>query len=397
MDKAEYLQLLDREKNFNLRRAVERLRTGVFDLLAVRLLTVHEQKLNQIIDQGIKRLNAGIAPHLCICGSYGQGKSHSLIYIRERVLKENFVTSTINLDLRELPLHNFRQVYSNLIRSIRFPCTDATLAFYWKKWVKGNETVNLLPIEIPHLFRSILTAIAQKNISLSNQQKQSKKYAAFRPREIPLLLDRALAGDLIPANRLRNALKYRQVSFYKNGSLSYKGTDMFIQMIQGLSKLFRKMGFNGWVILFDEGESITQVRISARALSYRILDQFFALQKPACGLYPVFAFTDDFFMSVEEEDYERTRTVKGQETPYFSQNYFDIWKDLTVYQLQDLSGKEWNELAEKLLYLYIKAYKWQPREDEVLQKMRQQITELDGEETRYILKALIEQLDLLAF
>ncbi|MFQ5900682.1 MAG: BREX system ATP-binding domain-containing protein [Thermodesulfobacteriota bacterium] len=406
MNTAQYLQVLDKEDHFNLRRAIERLRVGLFDPLAVRLLTAREQRLNQTIDQGLKQIESGIAPHLCICGSYGQGKSHSLVYIKDRARSTHFVTSMINLDLRELPLHNFRQVYRALMRSLRFPDTEATLASHWRKWAKErlssqtnlqDETAHLLPPEIPHLFRSILVAIAQKNISLSDRQKQLKKHAGFRPGEIPSLLERALTGEVVPVNRLRNALKYRQVPFYKNGSLSYKGTDIFIQMIQGVAKLFRQMGYCGWVILFDEGESITQLRISARARSYRILDRLFALQGSASGLYPVFAFTDDFFKCVQEEDYERTRIRRDQETPYFSQNYFNLWNGLTVHRLQDLSRQEWDELAERLLHLYVKAFKWQPAEDHILQKMRGRITELLGEETRYILKALVEQLDVLAF
>jgi len=54
MDKANFIQLLESAGNFKLRRAVERLREGLFDPFGVRLLTAHEAQLNSIFDHGVK-------------------------------------------------------------------------------------------------------------------------------------------------------------------------------------------------------------------------------------------------------------------------------------------------------------------------------------------------------
>lgn len=403
MNEKEYL---DNIPLFVLRNAIERLRVGLFDPLAVRMLTAHEQKLELVVNTGFKQLSKGVSPHLCVCGSYGQGKSHSLLYIKEKALNNNLVTSTVNLDLRELPLHDFRHIYIALIKSIQIPNSADSLYTYWEKWIKEHvsadanfqtEINKLLPKEIPHLFRSILVAIAEKNMPLSAKQKKTKRHSAFLPKEIPYTLERALIGEPLPISRLRNALKYRQVSFYKEGSLSVKDIAIFMQMIKGLAKLFQQMGFKGWVILFDEGEAITQVRVSARSQSYQILDQLFAFQEPSCGLYPIIAFTNDFYSCLAEEDYEREKIVNGQEIPYFAKNYHQLWQNLNTYQLQDLTEKEWDELTGKLLNLYCKAYEWQTTENDILEKMRQLARKFSLEETRYILKALIEQLDILSF
>ncbi|MBF0286910.1 MAG: DUF2791 family P-loop domain-containing protein [SAR324 cluster bacterium] len=398
-----YLQKLTQESPFHLRHAIERLREGLFDPIAVRLLTAHEDKLDAVVERCFQKLEIGEQAHLCVCGSYGQGKSHSLTYIQQKALEANYVTSMVNLDLREVPLHDFRQIYRALLANIQFPEKDVSFAAQWKDWTQQemhnrndlpNGVVDLLPANIPHLFRSILVGIAQKNVSLSARQKKAKKYANFRPREFSYLLERALGGDVIPVNKLRNALKYRQVSFYREGSLASKGIDIYLQMISGLTKLFQQFGYRGWVLLFDEGESIAQVRISSRSRSYQILHRLF-FQEELGKLFPVFAFTDDFFQCVQNENYERTYFRKEEEIPYFPINYSEAWEDLNVYRLEDLSKKEWEGLIEKLAHLYASAYQQRSSPEAIFPQMMAQIVQLQGEETRYQLKALINQLDVI--
>ena len=403
MERAVYLKTLDRETNFHLRRAVERLREGLFDPVAVRLLTAHEEQLNQLVDQGFRALEQKEAAHLCICGSYGQGKSHSLTYIQDRARKENFATSMINLDPREIPFHDFRQVYRALVANLKFPDTEASLAGQWQAWAEeqteGRSDLHsgvsaLLPEEMPHLFRSVLVAMAQKNSPLSAKQRTTKKHASFRPREFPYLLAGALAGEVVPVFRLRHALKYRQVPFYMENSLVCRGAEPYLQMIQELARLFLQMGYRGWVLLFDEGESIAQVRVPSRSRSYGLLHRLFSPETPSAGLYPVFAFTDDFFQRVEEEDYERVRMQGESEVSYFERNYADAWRELTLYRLQDLSAGEWSELIERLILLHARAYQWRPPEKRVQREMKERLAEMQGQETRFRLKALIDQLDL---
>lgn len=403
MEQKEFLKQLEQESPFSIRRAVERLREGLFDPVAVRLLTAHENQLNRVIDKEVKTLQKKNSAHLCICGSYGQGKSHSLTYIQDRALKENYVTSMINLDLRELPLHNFRQIYRALLNNLRFPNSEEPLGIHWRKWAQAQlqeqqasplGPESLLPEGMPHLFKCILTGMAQRSMALTASQKQLKKHALYRPKDYTYLLEKALLGETIPVNRLSNALKYRQVAFYRKGSLSSKGNDLYLTMLESLGLLFQKMGYEGWVLLFDEGESIAQVSVYLRRKSYAILQQLLLPQSAQGKLFPVFAFTEDFFQRVESEDYEKTYIRFEQEIPYFSKNYSDTWQGLSRYDLQDLTQQEWDSLAQKLIPLYGHAYRWQPEEASIHGTLMARLKKLAGEETRYKLKALIEQLDL---
>ena len=388
---------LDNKADFHLRRAVERLREGLFDPVAVRLLTAHEDRLNRLVDQGFRDIDRGNASHLCICGAYGQGKSHSLNYIHSRALAANFAVSMINLDPREVAFHDFRQVYRALVAALQFPDGETSLVAKWRAWAadKPIEEVNgLLPKEMPHPFRAMLAGVAQKTVLLNDRQRQSKKHAAYRPREFPYLLAKSLVGDVVPIYRLQQALKYRQVDFYRQASLACKGNDPYLQMVQSLGQLFRQMGYRGWVLLFDEGESISQVRVTTRSRSYRLLDQLFFPNIP-CALYPIFAFTGDFFQKVEDEVYDQVRVTDDVEIPYFDKDYAHAWQGLTRYVLQNLTHNEWKVLSEKLMHLHGQAYRWQPPETKTHQAMAERLSHMQGQETRYQLKALVDELDLI--
>ena len=89
--------------DYHLRRALERLREGLFDALAVRLLTAHREELDAQIQRDLQRLAADQAVHLCVCGVYGQGKSHTLAYLQAHALEQGYAVSAINLDPREIP------------------------------------------------------------------------------------------------------------------------------------------------------------------------------------------------------------------------------------------------------------------------------------------------------
>ncbi len=391
---------LSNETAFHLRRAVERLREGLFDPIAVRLLTARESRLSKTIDRDFQKLDQNKVPHLCICGAYGQGKSHSLNYIQDLALRENFVTSLINLDPREIPFHDMRRVYHALIASLRFPDTDTSLAARWRAFADSlppenfeTQVAPLLHREMPHLFRSVLTAMAQKTVSLSERQRGTKKHVSYRPREFPYLLSRALVGDVVPVYRLRHALKYRQVDFYKDASLTCKGAEPYLQMIRGLGQLFQMMGYRGWVLLFDEGESIAQVRVTSRSRSYQNLDQMLFPEVASSSVYPIFAFTDDFFQKVDEEEYDRVRIRNEEELPYFEKDYASAWTGLSRYLLHDLSPNEWQMLIEKLMHLHASAYQWQPDAD-VQREMTRRLSHMQGQETRYRLKGLVDELDL---
>jgi len=411
MDDSKFQNLVAGGSNFELRRAVERLREGLFDPLGVQLLTSGGAKLDRVFDKAVTALDKNHSSHLCICGAYGQGKSHSLTYIKQKALADNFVVSHMNLDPRQVPFHNFQAVYRAVMAGMEFPHGEKSVVSVWKKgveqWLSLLENsqktcLDLIPQEMPHRFKAILVAMASPTMALSARKKKFKKYARFKPREFPWILKNALLGKDIPAGRLSAAFQYRQVPFYKDHSLVCKEPAQYLTMVKALATLFQNLGFKGWVILFDEGESITQTRITSRSKSYELLHKMFCPDGRSGGFYPVFAFTHDFFSLVSQEAYDRTRILKQRkngsshplEMPLFKRDYHAAWKDITVHTLHDLSVPEWKILIHKLIVLHGRAYAWAPESDLLQPQMVKMLSSHAGAEPRLKLRLLVNHLDL---
>src|SRR3990167_10366036 len=108
-------------ERFTLRRAVERLRDGLFDQVAVEHLTIIEERIKNVFTNSLNALGNGQSDHLCVCGSYGQGKSHTLTYLNQLALSLGFATSTVQLDLREIPFHQSAVVYRAIMEHLVLP------------------------------------------------------------------------------------------------------------------------------------------------------------------------------------------------------------------------------------------------------------------------------------
>jgi hypothetical protein len=384
---------------FPVRRVLERLRQGLYDPLAVRLLTAHHEALDARVEADLQRLEAGEAVHLCVCGAYGQGKSHTLTYVREHALERGYVVSAINLDPREAPLHQFRQVYRALLESLTFPVAPdgatltTTLATAWQNWARSQAgpamdpstaLAALLPADMPHPFKAILVALAQTTVPVPVERRTLQRYHDYRPAGFPTILQRALLGETVPVVRLRPALKYRQVAFYRQQSLALTGDEPFLRMLQSLPQLLCRMGYKGWVLLFDEAEAMVQVRTPLRAHSYRVLHRLLYPPVPQPRYYPVFACTPDFFQQLNAEDYGLV---------YFDRDYAAAWKELSVYQLHGLSLAAWHEICARLITLHALAYGWSADHALLLPQLTARFPTLPLQDTRATLKALVDELD----
>lgn len=365
---------------FSLIRAIERLRDGLFDPITITQLTAEEDRIKNIFYQGLSSLKRDGMSHLCICGSYGQGKSHTITYLNKLALTQGYATSVVQLDLREVPFHQFSSVYQSIMERLTLP-DGKKFPIAWRNWADKNA-LELLDT-MPHRFKMILTAMLYRDKQLTPKDGLLKKHRAHRPTEYESWLDRALMGYIIPIPHLKNICKYREVEGYRDHPLMCRGNDPYFQMLQSLGGILKEMGYNGLLLFFDEAESITQARLNYRVKSYHLLDQFFQTKG---FVFPVFAFTDDFFDQVNRELYEDERAI-------FPKNYADVWQNLNILRLQDFSVHEWDSLLDRLMKIYSQAY-----QIDLLPKVKQDLhlvlNKFAAQETRFKLKALVNKLDM---
>lgn len=365
---------------FPLRRAIERLRDGLFDPVAVKRLTVEEDQIKKKFSVGLAALDSGKSDHLCICGSYGQGKSHTITYLNNQALSQGYATSVIHLDLREVPFHQFPVVYRSIMEKLTLP-DGKKFTKAWKEWA-DKESLEFLDT-MPHRFKMILTALLCKNKQLSPKEKSYKKHKNYRPKEYGFWLEKALIGYNIPITRLKSAFNYREVEGYREHSLICRGNTPYVQMIQSLGSVLEKMGYKGLLLFFDEAESIAQGRLGNRAKSYHILDQFFQNND---FVYPILALTDDFFDKTNHELYDDDRGI-------FPKNYAESWRNLNIMRLQNFSAQDWESLLDRLIQLYAHAYQID-LPIQVKKSLQVLLDKLEAQETRFKLKAFVNKLDM---
>lgn len=370
-------------RGFPARRAIERLRAGLFDPVAADRLTMEETSVIQSFSEGLKSLEKGQSGHLCICGSYGQGKSHSLTYLSQQALCQGYATSSVQLDIREVPFYRFPAVYQSLMQNLSLPTGDSFVARWKEYFSKQEEIVNILD-EMPPRFRMILqTMISQDKVSF----KRKKVRNPLKSKDFDNWIEKALKGQNLPMAHLKHILQARGVKGYKEESLICFGNLPYVQMIQSLGKLLHVMGFRGLVLFFDEAESILQGRPSHRIKSYEILNWFF---QHSGFVYPVLAFTETFFDRVRSED-------DHSDASKFPQNYCEIWQNLRIVRLQSPSSALWEGLQDRLIDLYAEAYQidLSAQISEIKRQMNSLLEKLNMQETRFKLKALIHQLDII--
>jgi len=361
---------LEAVEPFEARRAVERLRSGLFDPLVVRLMTAGGERL-----AAVGGFDESPPDHLCVCGAYGQGKSHSLQFLMDRALEHGYAASMVTLDPREIPFHRPRLVYRALLRGLRFPDGEQDFVRRWRAVVaerSPGDPEALLPEGTPRGLRLELGALVRPTDALSPAQRAQKQHRNYNPRAFPHHLRRALAGEVVPVNRVRHALRYRQVPD-RRGPLAWRGSAAMLARSRALARLLQDMGLKGWMTLFDEGESMAQVRSTSRRNAWEALSLW---TEPAPGLLPVFAFTEDLLQRMEEDGEGALR------------------RRLKVYTLGDLSPADWRRLSGLLGHLHGRAYGWRPDPESGRADLERRLAALGGVETRLALKALVDELDL---
>ncbi len=308
--------------------------------------------------------------------------------------------SAINLDPREVPLHQFRQTYRALMRSLTFPPTagsdgSAPTSFLdrWRTWSQAQPRTDVdpavslaasLPAAMPHLFKAAITALALPTLEVPAGQRHPDAIPRLPPGRLPLDPAAYAARRHCSRGASAPALKYRQVSFYRQASLALDSHESFVQMTLALPALFRRMGYRGWVLLFDEGEAISRCAVPCALAATASCTACLYPDAPCPGLHPVFAFTPDFFQRLHEEDYD---------LPPFERNYAEAWQHLNVHHLRGLSRAAWHDLCATLMTLHAAAYHWPADHAHLMPVLTARLQTLPLHDPRATLKALVDELD----
>lgn len=369
--------------DFEAQRVIEALRSGVSSRAIGHYFSSARPELMEQLSRKMDTVrDTGESSGMVISGKYGEGKTHLLNTMFNLAHRNNMVVSLVSLS-KETPFDKLYLAYQKLVSNTYLP----------KRMQPGFQ----------HVLQDIApnSPIAQDMISFASKHLETDKlffvlrsYLNIDDPDDKYLLMADLEGDFINNARLRQIYKriFAQTVRY---AVPFSKTRHSMDYLVMLSHLFKLLGYNGWVILFDETELVGRLGKKARLTAYKNMASFLFPEQYSRleSTFTMFALGASFVEDVVESkhDFENMATayVDRAEREPVEKVLNHI---MAAPQLQPLSQDEILGVLEQVQDFHGRAYGWQPKLDvrEVLKA-----TETRGYLLRTRIRAAVEFLDQL--
>ena len=337
--------------DFEARRVIEALRSGVpsrtvgqyFSSARQDILTLLTRKLTDVSENGV-------SGGMVITGKYGEGKTHLLNTVFNMAQTANMVVSLLPLG-KETPLDKPFLIYQKVVQNTYLP----------KHRQPGF--LDALSNITPHSpVAEDMTAYTAKSLTTDKLFYLFRAYLHADDPEEKYMLLADLEGDFIGNIILRQTYKriFADRCVFKTTFNKTKHMDDYFAM---LSHLFLQLGYDGWVILFDEMELTGRLGKKTRLNAYKNMASFLfpAEYSHLQSTFSLFTVTDSYAEEVIEKkhDYENLG-----EASYEPNDADKIRRALdaieSAVQLKPLTKNEILFIMEKLVEFYRRAYDWYP-------------------------------------
>ena len=329
------------------RHIIEALRSGVPSRAVGSYFTEARPKLTEKMDRALKLTSREGKSHgMIIKGRYGEGKTHLLNTVVSMAHAENMVVSMIPLS-KETPLNRFHLVYQRLMQNTYLPRRNQPgFMDQVDSRLKDTEFANdLLFFVNTELQRNRIASLLKAYINEERTEEKMKMQADFE-------------GDFLSDAAVKKA--YRE-----NFKTPAKFTESFVKTkhtmdyFRFISYMFERMGYNGWVILFDEAELTGRLGKKQRMAAYENMAEFL-INPVMSSVFTLFAFTDSYDDDLIEgkHDFDILEELYP-DSPQPIQSILNMI--LKAPSLIPLSNKEIHDILEGIIELHGKAYDWQPQ------------------------------------
>ncbi|MFA7671595.1 MAG: BREX system ATP-binding domain-containing protein [Sphaerochaetaceae bacterium] len=335
--------------DYEARHIIEALRSGIpsrsVGLYFSEARTKVVQELKDDLDK-VARL--GIAKGRIISGKYGEGKTHLLNTVFNLAHSKNMVVSTVTLS-KETPLDKTYLLYQKVMQNTYLP----------KREQPGIGEILEQLIPDSNLTNDLLLFSA-KQLETDKLYHVLRSYLYSDDQDERFLLRGDIEGDFISNTQVKQLYRrifQEKVQFNTNFNKFKNSQDYFAFW----SRIFRMLGYNGWVILFDETELIGRLGKKTRMKAYHNLGQFLFPHKQFEALYSLFAISSSFAEDVIEakKEYENLEQLQLETIEAEVKRVLDTI--IATKQLNPLSKNEIEEVIQKLIYFHGRAYNWEPK------------------------------------
>lgn len=363
--------------DYEARHIIEAMRSGVPSRAVGRCFSEARPNLLRHLQERLDQAKQGKSSGMIIRGRYGEGKTHLLNTVLSMAYERNMVVTMLPLSM-EAPMDKMHVLYPALVSHTYLP---------------GREQPGFLD-----LMRS-LSLTAPQSMELQefarDQLDCDKLYFLFRSYlknmdndEAEFVLRADLEGSFMTTATVK---KIYRSAFHEIAKVrvNFAKTLHTADYLYFLSKFFEVMGYQGWVILFDEAELMGRLGKKARLNFYRNMASFLMPDNRLIRTFSLFAFTDSYVSEVIEQK----RDWKNLEEifPENQEPMRSVMRQIeNSNQLVPLSPEEVGLIIRRILNFHGAAYDWHPHESE---EELLRVADQSGYLLRTRLRSVIETLD----
>jgi len=365
--------------DFEARHVIEALRSGIPSRAVGQYFSEARPGIMKEISGHLdETCETGKSKGMIIAGKYGEGKTHLLNTVFSMAHSNNMVVSYLSLS-KETPFDKLYLVYQKLVNNTFLPKrVQPGFTQILEKMTPGSPAANELLL------------YAAKHLETDKLYYLLRAYLNTEDLDEKFMLQADLEGDFI-ANVLLKQIYRRIYNERVKYNVSFSKTKHCGDYFSFLSRLFRLMGYNGWVILIDETELIGRLSKKARLNAYRNMAQFLLPDERLEGIYTLFALGASYTEDVIEtkHDYENLEEIYPEQQEPIRTVLNLITR---AQQLAPLTDSEIREVLKKIQVFHGRAYDWNPN---ISMGTILAATQSGGYLLRTKLRAAIELLDQL--
>lgn len=368
--------------DFNSMHVVEALRSGIPSReVGAYFSDARPQMLRRIQNDMEQVRETGSSRGMIFTGRYGEGKTHLLNTVLSMAAADNMVVSFIPLG-KETPFDKLHIIYPKVIANTYLPGARQP---GFKELIEGITAGSSIAGELLAYTAKVLDTdkLYFMLTALMKTQDEDDRVAFLQD----------LEGDYVTNGIVKKS--YRRTTgsvakFNQNFSKTKHSMDYF----RFMSHLFRQLGFNGWVILFDEAELLGRLGKKTRAKCYVTMDQFLRPDARLESTYTIFAMSSSYAEDVidKKHEFDNIESAFGDDQQSLRSAETTLRAILDAPELMPLTRAETEKILSDIQEFHGKAYDWNPA---VSAESLYHETEGGGYLLRTKIRAAIEFLDQL--
>ncbi len=337
--------------DFEAMHIVEALRSGVPSRAVGAYFTEARPGIMKKIENRIEAVRSGgRSDGMIFTGHYGEGKTHLLNTVFSMASQSNMAVSYVTLG-KETPLSNLPVLYQKVIANTYLPGA-AQPGFRQKleELTPGSGiTGDLLAFSAKNLQTDKLYYLLRAMLGTQEEEER----ASF-------LSD--LEGDFVSNDIIKRS--YRRVmgqvaKFNQNFVKTRHAIDYFSFM----SYLFRRIGLDGWIILFDEAELIGRLGKKTRLKSYQEMQTFLQPGERMEGVFSLFALSSSYVEDVidKKHEMENAEAEYAEDPAALKAVKTTLNAMINAPELAKLTREETLRILASIQDFHGKAYGWNPQ------------------------------------